>query len=242
MKSLKMLAVFALGFVPALASGQSLFPNQNTEIEDFSKSGEPRGKVPIGYIAEGILDTTANSDYIGPWRGRLTRPIYSIDGKEILFPVGSVVVGKVYRVEGPNEVINNRLGFAPLHLVRPDGQAFELGDQSILDREGINGIKDLVEYHLFEMFAATGAYTVINVLPEVLVDRLKKDGNQNADNIQNFSGDLTERGADLLSKYTELVPTEVIRAKTPFRIFFTKELKVEPWGRLRKYNLTLGSS
>ena len=80
----------------------------------------------------------------------------------------------------------------------------------------------------------------INVLPEVLVDRLKKDGKQNAENMQNFSGDLTERGASILEKYTELVPTEIIRAGTPFRVFFTKELFTKPWKRVRPYNLTSG--
>ncbi|KKJ75217.1 hypothetical protein WH95_19555 [Kiloniella litopenaei] len=240
MKLFKYLTVLSIGFAPCYAQAQSLLSPQDPGVEDMSQSRLETSKIPIGYIAEGVLDTTANSDYTGPWRGRLSRPIYSIDGRDILFPVGSVVVGNVYRVEGPNEAINNRLGFAPSHLVKPDGQAFEIGDQEILDKTGINAIKDQVDYHLYEQFAATGAYTVINVLPEVLVDRLKKDGNQNADNIQNFSGDLTERGASILEKYTELVPTEIIRAGTPFRVFFTKELFTKPWKRVRPYNLASG--
>ncbi|MCZ4283084.1 TrbI/VirB10 family protein [Kiloniella laminariae] len=229
------------------AQDQGLFQAPDTQVQVQGLGGErPRrenvSKVPIGYIAEGALDTTANSDYTGPWRGKLTRPIYSIDGQNILFPVHSVVVGTVYRVEGPNEAINNRLGFAPSHIVRPDGEAFQITDQSVLDREGINGLYDTVDYHLYEQLIATGAYTAINVLPEILVDRLKESGNQNADNIQNFSGDLGERGQAILEKYIALVPTEVIRAKTPFRIFFTQELEVPVWRPTHRYQLSSGGN
>lgn len=195
-------------------------------------------KVPVGYIAEGALDTTANSDYVGPWRGRLTRPIFSIDGKQVLFPAGSVVTGTVFRIEGPNEAIHNRLGFMPEYIVDADGQEYALTDQAILDREGINGLHDLVDYHLAEQLGASGAYTALNVLPEILVDRFTEDGSQNADTIENFSGDLGERGEAILQKYISLIPTETIRAKTPFRIFFTKPLEVPASRPVHQFKLS----
>jgi type IV secretion system protein VirB10 len=180
----------------------------------------PQAKIPAGYVATGTLTMTVNSDYSGPWRGTLSQPIYSIDGSQFLFPEGTVVVGRVIRITGPNEAINNRLGLLPTTLVRPDGQAVAINQQAILDQLGISGIADQVDYHLGVQLAAIGAFTGLNSLPEIVAAQ----GGANATVQGTFFQLSSERGQILLNRYLTLLPTVTVRAGTEFRIFFSEEM------------------
>lgn len=182
--------------------------------------GGPAAKIPVGYVAAGMLTMTVNSDYPGPWRGTLSQPIYSIDGSEVLFPEGSVVVGRVIRISGPNDAINNRLGLLPTYLVRPDGESFPINQQAILDQLGISGIADQVDYHLGVQLAAIGAFTGVNSLPDIIAAQGGAFGTIQG----NFFQLTTERGQILLNRYLTLLPTITVRAGTDFRIFFSEEM------------------
>ena len=214
-----------------------------TAGQDFEKYTGPTAKIPIGYVGSGVLDMTAMSDYPGPWRGHLSQPIYSIDGRNVLFPEGTTVVGRTVRITGANEAINNRMGFIPQYLVRTsDGQAFPIKNQAVLDQLGISGLTDEVDYHLVEMGAAIGAFTAVEALPNILEAKAGAQPQQN-----NFTGSLlgntSTAGDNLLSRYTALVPTITVRARIPFRIFFTAEMLgpvTHPRDRLELTNIGPG--
>jgi len=180
----------------------------------------PVAKIPIGYAAAGTLTMTVNSDAPGPWRGTLSQPIYSIDRTQLLFPEGSVVVGRVIRISGTNDAINNRLGLLPTYLVRPDGEAFPIPQQSILDQLGIGGIADEVDYHLGVQLAAIGAFTAVNSMPEVIAAQ----GGAAPGIAGNFFELSRERGAVILNRYLTLLPTITVKAGTEFRVFFSEEM------------------
>lgn len=194
----------------------------------------PVAKIPVGYVAAGTLTMTVNSDAPGPWRGTLSQPIYSIDRSQVLFPEGSLVVGRVIRISGVNEAINNRLGLLPTYLVRPDGEAFPIPQQAILDQLGIGGIADEVDYHLGVQLAAVGAFTAVNSLPEILA---AKSG-ATPDVAGNFFQLSAERGQLILNRYLTLLPTITVKAGTEFRVFFSEEM-VAPLLRPRdRFELT----
>lgn len=180
----------------------------------------PVAKIPIGYVAAGTLTMTVNSDAPGPWRGTLSQPIYSIDRSQVLFPEGSLVVGRVIRISGANEAINNRLGLLPTYLVRPDGEAFPIPQQAILDQLGIGGIADEVDYHLGVQLAAIGAFTAVNSLPEILAAQ----SGATPDVAGNFFQLSAERGQMILNRYLTLLPTITVKAGTEFRVFFSEEM------------------
>lgn len=194
----------------------------------------PTGKIAIGTLAGGTLSTTVNSDYPGPWKGTLTQPIYTIDRKTVLFPEGTVVVGRVARVGGTNAAINNRLALLPTELVRPDGTAFKINQNAITDDTGITGLADQVDYHPGVQIGAIGAYGVIDALPD-LVRSVTGANQQNG----NVSLSLSSQQAGyILQKYLELVPTVTVRAGSRFQVFFVEEMEV-PLGHPRvPYQLT----
>lgn len=194
----------------------------------------PTGRVAIGTLAAGTLSTTVISDYPGPWKGTLTQPIYTIDRKYVLFPEGTVVVGRVARVGGVNEAINNRLALIPTELVRPDGTAFKINQNAITDDSGTAGLADKVDYHFTAQGAAIGAYGVIDALPD-LVRKVTGADQQN----NSVTLDLSSQQAGyILQKYLSLVPTVTVRAGTRFQVFFVEEMEV-PLGHARApYQLT----
>jgi len=194
----------------------------------------PVAKIPVGYVAAGTLTMTVNSDAPGPWRGTLSQPIYSIDRAQVLFPEGSLVVGRVIRISGTNEAINNRLGLLPTYLVRPDGEAFPIPQQAILDQLGIGGIADEVDYHIGIQLAAIGAFTAVNSLPEVV----SAQGGATPGVAGNFFQLSAERGQVILNRYLTLLPTITVKAGTEFRVFFSEEM-VAPLVRPRdRFELT----
>jgi type IV secretory pathway VirB10-like protein len=187
----------------------------------------PRSKIPVGYLAQGRLDMTVNSDYPGPWRGILDHPIMSIDGSKILFPVGSKIVGRVVSIGGINAAINNRLGLLPRYIVLPNGDAFKISDQAILDELGISGIADQVDYHLGVQLAAIGAFTLVQAAPTVISAQAGAT-TANTSTTQtpqgSFASQASNAGEEIINRYTSLLPTIEVRAGTPFRIFFNEEM------------------
>jgi Bacterial conjugation TrbI-like protein len=185
----------------------------------------PSSKVPIGYVATGTLTMTINSDYPGPWRGQLTQPIYSIDNREVLFPEGTVIVGRTVRVGGPNEAINDRLGLLPTYLVRADGTPFKINQQAILDELGIAGIPGDVDYHIGVQLAAIGAFVGVQALPNVVsAQGGAAPVTTNNQPVPAFVNQTSQAGDTILQRYLTLVPTVTVHSGTPIRIFFQDEL------------------
>ncbi|HEV2651662.1 MAG TPA: TrbI/VirB10 family protein [Rhizomicrobium sp.] len=187
----------------------------------------PREKIPVGYLAQGRLDITVNSDYPGPWRGILDHPIMSIDGTKILFPLGSKVVGRVIQIAGANAAINNRLGLLPTYIVTPSGDAYKIREQSILDELGISGIADQVDYHLGVQLAAIGAFTAVQALPNIISAQgggASTTTSTNPTPEGNFANQTASQGEQILNRYMSLLPTINVRAGTAFRIFFNEEM------------------
>jgi len=84
----------------------------------------------------------------------------------------------VIRIGGVNAVIHNRLGLLPTYLVRPDGGAFALAQQAVLDELGISGIADQADCHLGVQLAAIGAFTGVEVLPDIVRQAIGAEGQQ----------------------------------------------------------------
>jgi type IV secretory pathway VirB10-like protein len=185
----------------------------------------PTSKVPIGYVATGVLTMTVNSDYPGPWRGHLTQPIYSIDNRTILFPEGTVIVGRTVRVGGPNEAINDRLGLMPTYLVRADGTPFKINQQAMLDELGIAGIPGDVDYHVGIQLAAIGAFVGVQALPNVVsAQGGATPSTTTTSPVPAFANQTSQAGENILQRYLTLVPTITVREGAPIRIFFQEEM------------------
>jgi len=229
---------FAAAGSPTRPGSDSILNRESSGTVEFSPAQiEGRDKIPVGYIAQGTVGMTVNSDSPGPWKGTLSQPILSIDKHRILFPVGSTVTGRVVRITGVNDVINNRLGLLPTYITRPDGASMKIRQQSVLDQLGINGIADEVNYHVWTMIAAIGATAVVQSAPTILSNETQQKGAS-----QTFAGNFIGQGSyaseNTFNRYLSLLPTITVHNGMPFRIFFSEEQFAPPIRQTDNFQLT----
>jgi hypothetical protein len=195
----------------------------------------PVAKIPIGYVASGILDFTTISDYPGPWRGTLTQPIVSPDGQYVIAPAGSRVVGTAELASGVNQPIQNRMQFTPTAFVWPDGTAYPISGQFVIDQSGVSGIADKVDYHADIIAGALVAGGIADALPGILRDRLGGGTSTAQDEGVGIFSDLAGEAGSGIDRYTRLVPTVEVRPGTPFQVFFSQEVQLPPYREQTRY-------
>ena len=195
----------------------------------------PVAKIPIGYVASGILDFTTISDYPGPWRGTLTQPIVSPDGQYVIAPAGSTVVGTAELASGVNQPIHNRMQFTPTAFVWPDGTAYPITGQFVIDQSGVSGIADKVDYHAEIIAGALIAGGVTEALPDILRDRLGAGTTIVQDEGLGILSDIAGEAGRGIDRYTRLVPTVEVRPGTPFQVFFFQEVRLPPYREQTRY-------
>ena len=195
----------------------------------------PVAKIPIGYVASGILDFTTISDYPGPWRGTLTQPIVSPDGEYVIAPAGSTVVGTAELASGVNQPIHNRMQFTPTAFVWPDGTAYPITGQFVIDQSGVSGIADKVDYHAEIIAGALIAGGVTDALPGILRDRLGSGTTIVQDEGLGILSDIAGEAETGVERYTRLVPTVEVRPGTPFQVFFFQEVRLPPYREQTRY-------
>jgi len=182
--------------------------------------------IPIGTVAHGVIDMAVNSDYPGPWRGRLTHAIYSADQRHVIFPEGSIITGRAVRATGVNEAIHNRMLFFPQYITRSqDGLTVDISALSVLDKSGIAGLKDKVDRHLDIQAAAIGGASVAEALPTILENLVIGDNSAIAGSALFQT---QERALEIIEKYLDLVPTIEIRPGAEFRLFFSEPSALPP--------------
>lgn len=194
---------------------------------DNSTAAEDLHRIPIGTIAVGSLSISAISDYPGPFKAYLTRPIYTVDKKAVIFPTGSWVTGVTQRATGTNEAIHNRLVYLPQYIMWPDGTPFKLNNASGLDHEGINAIKGEVDYHTDTQAKALLGFTALNTLPEIVQNAVTGDTATVA--AGTFIEGTQTRGQQIVDRYLNLVPTVTVKARQSFLLFFGDDGQYPIW-------------
>ncbi|PYD79753.1 conjugal transfer protein [Komagataeibacter oboediens] len=210
------------------------------DTDDFTpgKIGD-RYKIPVGYMATGTLEMTANSDHPGPFKGELTQPILSIDRQHVLFPAGSIVTGQIMGIGGgTNSVISNRITFVPLYITRPDGGSMRIRGQNVLDRFGINGVGDKTNYHIAPMLGAAIGLAGLQSIPSILSNITQKSNTFNTVG-QEGAEEIQQGGQNTLQQYMNLRPTTTVRAgHVPIHIFFNREQFAPEWRATDNFQLT----
>jgi type IV secretion system protein VirB10 len=115
--------------------------------------------VPEGTLIPAVLETALDSTRPGPARAIVTRDVRGFDGKKILIPRGSRLIGEYKADLQPGQ---NRALVIWTRLVRPDGATIALGSPAA-DPLGRVGIKGKVNSHFLERFASALLQTTLSV-------------------------------------------------------------------------------
>jgi type IV secretion system protein VirB10 len=115
--------------------------------------------VPQGYLIQAVLETGFDSTKPGYARAVVSRDVRGFDGKNILIPRGSRLIGEYQSVVAPGQ---NRAVISWTRLIRPDGMTIAM-DSPAVDTVGRGGVAASVNTHFFARLGDALLQTTVQI-------------------------------------------------------------------------------
>jgi type IV secretory pathway VirB10-like protein len=134
-------------------------------------------------------------------------PIYSTSGQHLLIPQGTVALGHAAAVNGQNQ---QRLFVVFDEFIMPDGYTVNYDNAAGLDQVGQTGLRDQVNHHYLQMFGVSVGLAALSGLSEIgnYGNSAITAGSQYRAGV---TQGLSESSVHILDKFTNILPTFVIR-------------------------------
>lgn len=180
--------------------------------------------LPEGTTLDTVLQTRLNGTFAGPAKVMVTQDIYDRSRELVLIPAGSILLGEVRPVQKLGE---ERLAVTFHRLLRSDGYTADLDTFTGLDQIGETALKDKVNHHYIEVFGVSVALGAIAGLSQI---NSNAGFNESGSDLyrQGFSSSLDSSAQRILDKYTNILPTVVIREGTRVKVYLTNDLYLPP--------------
>jgi type IV secretion system protein VirB10 len=215
------------------------------ETAKSSSLADPSRTVVQGTIISAVLETAIDTELPGNLRAQVTEPVYSFDGRRVLMPAGTVLIGTF---NNDVEVAQKRVLIAWNRAVTPEGKSVALGSTGtdVLGRAGTAGN---VDNRLKTKFGAAALISTITAIPTALAaiggksnggttinvgngagssSRGRGDvgvGQQVAGEVASNAGDqLSEQSSSILEKYLSLPPVIRVPQGEEIRVFVNRDL------------------
>ena len=111
-----------------------------------------------GAMIPGVLETALNSDLPGFARAIVSRDVRSFDGRAVLIPRGSRLIGQ-YR--SAISLSQQRVFVIWTRVIRPDGVSIQIGSPGA-DALGRGGLQGEIDRHFFSRFGGSIVLSVLN--------------------------------------------------------------------------------
>lgn len=221
----------ASGLPPAVVPNQP--PAHSAENPgSVSTPADPEGfeRIYEGSFLEGAMVTQLSGDFPGPVLAQVSVPFYSSDRQRVLIPRGSRVIGTAQAVRDRDQ---SRLAVGFHRLILPDGRWVSLKFEG-LDQVGATALKDKVNRHYLQMFAAAGAIGILSGLT-------LRGSNPYAGGIAGFRAGagqgFGQAAIQIMQRFLNRLPTITIRAGHRLRIWFTADVLVPRKAQPQRGNL-----
>ncbi|MDC7684577.1 TrbI/VirB10 family protein [Asticcacaulis sp. BYS171W] len=179
-----------------------------------TRIANPASTVSQGTLIPAVLETALNSDLPGYTRALVARDVKSFDGRRVLIPRGSRLIGS-YR--SGLQSGQKRLFITWARLIRPDGTAITLSDPST-DNLGQAGQTGEVDSHFFKRFGSAMLLSIVGGLSNSL-----GDGNNSTIVIGTAAG-ANSAATGALSSDSKISPTVKVAQGTPIQVFVSRDL------------------
>ena len=211
---------------PAAAGPPAAAPNQPPAHSPENPAtvttpADPEGfeRIYEGSFLEGALITQLSGDFPGPALAQVSVPFYSSDRQRILIPRGTRAIGTAQGVTNRDQT---RLAVGFHRLIFPDGRWVSLKFEG-LDQVGTTALKDKVNRHYVQMFAAAGAVGILSGLT-------LQGSNPYAGGQQGFRAGagqgFGQAATQIMQRFLNRLPTITIRAGHRLRIWFTADVLI----------------
>lgn len=205
-----------------------------TRIKDLSLT------IAQGKMIEAVLETPINTDLPGLLRAIVSNNVYSEQGRNILLPKGSRIIGNY---ESSVERGQKRVYIIWGRVIRPDGIDITI-DSPGTDQLGRAGVEGLVDNKYLEIFGSSILVSAITTTAAILGEQLSdSDGisqTENTDGSSNTSGTVSDFaiadavtevgdiGSELVDELMSSEPTITVNQGTRIKVFVNKDLVFPP--------------
>jgi type IV secretion system protein TrbI len=178
-----------------------------------------------GTVIETVLTNRLDGSVAAPVNCLVTTPIYSHDGRYVLIPAGSRVLGDTKPVQTFGET---RLAVAFNRLVLPDGRTYRLEQFMGLNDVGDAGLRDQVNQHYRSTFGASAAVGLITGFAQYLGSLgVNRGAGDRTVVIAGNVGDATAQAAtQTMSRFLNRLPTITIREGHRVNVYLTSDLEL----------------
>ena len=174
---------------------------------------------------DAVLTNRLDGSAAAPVNCLVTNPIYSHDGRFVLIPAGSRVLGETKPVQTFGDT---RLAVYFNRLVMPDGRTYRLDQFMGLNDIGDAGLRDQVNQHYKSTFGASAAVGLISGLAQYLgtAGFNRGDGDRTVI-IAGGVGDATSQAtAQAMNRFLNRPPSITIREGHRVKVYVTSDFEL----------------
>lgn len=131
--------------------------NSGVEVSEATQNKRIDALVAQGTMIKGVLETAIQSDLAGMVRAVVSENVWSFDGRRILIPAGSRLIGE-YR--SGLSTGQTRVFIVWTRMLRSDGVSVQLGSTGT-DELGRTGMTGIVDKHYFEKFGSAILLSIV---------------------------------------------------------------------------------
>ena len=184
----------------------------------------PLHRILEGTVIETVLTNRLDGGAAAPVNCLVNTPVYSHDGRYVLIPAGSRVLGETKPVQG---IGDRRLAVAFDRLVLPDGRTYRLDSFMGLNDIGDAGLRDQVNQHYRSTFGASAAVGLLTGFAQSLSSLGFNRGNGGTVVIASNVGDATAQAtAQTMNRFLNRLPTVTIREGHRVKVYLTNDLEL----------------
>lgn len=184
----------------------------------------PLHRILEGTVIETVLTNRLDGGVAAPVNCLVSTPVYSHDGRYVLIPAGSRVLGETKPVQGFGDT---RLAVAFDRLMLPDGRTYRLDSFMGLNDIGDAGLRDQVNHHYRSTFGASAAVGLLTGFAQSLSSFGFNRGNGGTVVIAGNVGDATAQAtAQTMNRFLNRLPSVTIREGHRVKVYLTNDLEL----------------
>jgi type IV secretion system protein VirB10 len=188
--------------------------------ETNSNAQEKQYTLYEGTLIETALVNRLNATFSGPAVSIVTTDVYSSNGKHVLIPRGSRVIGEVRQVDNLGQ---QRVAVSFHRILLPNGRPIDLDHFIGLNQIGETGLRDQVNHHYSQIFGAAIAVGAIAGLAQA---NTQYGSNITAEDVyrQGVASSLSQSSMRILDRFLNILPTFSIREGHRIKIYLSQDL------------------
>ena len=196
----------------ARISGSKVEVARSTRLRDLTHTA------PQGTVIPGVLETAIDSDLPGFVRAVVSRDVHGFDGKAVLIPRGSKLIGQ-YRAGVA--VGQSRAFVVWSRVLTPDGVSVDIGSPGA-DRLGRGGLDGETNTHFFQRFGSAILLSVIGGA----IDTVTANNTRSSSTaiVIGSPQQATNVAAIALQKQIDIPDTISVPQGAPIRVFVARDL------------------